>query len=96
MPVARSRAAGISRAASLHEKARPRARASGCVDVRVLELLDVLAHRASAAIAASILAGDEVNAVEHEEAHAEVAAGHAAEHPCMGIDTHEAAELQPF
>ncbi len=96
VPVVRSRAAGISRAASLHDKVRLWARATGCVDAPLLERLDVLAHREPAAIAASILAGDEVDAVDHDEAPAEVSAGHASEHPCIGIDTHEAAELQPF
>lgn len=76
VPVVRSRAAGISRAASLHDKVRLWARATGCLDVPLLERLDVLAHQEPAAIAASILAGDEVDASEHEVAPAEVAAGH--------------------
>lgn len=59
VPVVRSRAAGISRAASLQEKVRVWARATGSMDGPLIERLETLAHRDPAQIAASILAGEE-------------------------------------
>jgi exonuclease SbcD len=59
VPVVRSRAAGISRAASLQEKVRVWARATGSMDGPLIERLEALAHREPAEIANAILAGEE-------------------------------------
>jgi exonuclease SbcD len=59
VPVVRSRAAGISRAASLQEKVRVWARATGSMDGPLIERLEALAHREPAQIANAILAGEE-------------------------------------
>jgi exonuclease SbcD len=59
VPVVRSRAAGISRAASLQEKVRVWARATASMDGPLIERLQALAHREPAQIAAAILAGEE-------------------------------------
>lgn len=59
VPVERSRAAGISRAASLQDKVRVWARATGSMDRPLIERLEALAHREPAKIANAILAGGE-------------------------------------
>ena len=62
VPVVRSRAAGISRAASLQEKVRVWAKATGCTDGPLIECLNALVDREPADIAAGILSVDEASA----------------------------------
>jgi exonuclease SbcD len=62
VPVVRSRAAGISRAASLQEKVRVWAKATGCTDGPLIERLNSLVDRDPADIAAAILSVDEAGA----------------------------------
>ncbi len=66
VPVVRSRAAGISRAASLQEKVRVWARATGCADEPLIDRLSALAHREPAQIASAILSGEDSAAVPEE------------------------------
>ncbi|WP_176071513.1 metallophosphoesterase family protein [Piscinibacter koreensis] len=62
VPVVRSRAAGISRAATLQEKVRVWAKATGCTDGPLIERLNSLVDRDPADIAAGILQVDEASA----------------------------------
>ncbi len=62
VPVVRSRAAGISRAASLQEKVRVWANATGCTDGPLIERLHALVDREPADIAAAILSVDRASA----------------------------------
>jgi exonuclease SbcD len=62
VPVVRSRAAGISRTASLQEKVSVWAKATGCTDGPLIERLNALVDRDPADIAAAILSVDEASA----------------------------------
>ncbi len=62
VPVVRSRAAGISRAASLQEKVRVWAKATGCTDGPLIDRLNALVDREPADIAAAILSVAEASA----------------------------------
>ncbi len=67
VPVVRSRAAGISRAASLREKVRLWARVTGSAEAPLLERLEALAHREPSQIAGAILAGEAAGEDAHED-----------------------------
>ena len=62
VPVVRSRAAGISRAASLQEKVRVWAKATGCTDGPLIDRLNALVDREPSQIATAILSVDEAGA----------------------------------
>lgn len=66
VPVVRSRAAGISRAASLREKVRLWARVTGSAEAPLLERLEALAHREPSRIANAILAGGDLKGIAHD------------------------------
>ena len=62
VPVVRSRAAGISRAAYLQEKVRVWAKATGCTDGPLIDRLNALVDREPSQIATAILSVDEAGA----------------------------------
>jgi exonuclease SbcD len=95
VPLVRSRAAGISRVASLNVKVRIWARATGCTDAPLLERLDALAHREPVQIVAAILAGDDLDPAERNQTPDEFAKRGVAEGPCAETESCEAADLPP-
>jgi DNA repair protein SbcD/Mre11 len=96
VPVVRSRAAGISLAASLREKVRVWACATGSAEGPLLERLEALAHREPSQIANAILAGHGAGQVEQDEVTAECAVEGPQDPSPAAAAREDSAELELF